>query len=459
MNSTHPVQPNHSPSDWANRLTSLPIALRLLSGLGGLILFGALLFMLPGISNRPLSFTDALFTSASALTVTGLSVISPGRDLTFMGQLLLLVMIQVGGIGLMVFTVVIFRLLGRRISLVERIALRNVFGKVMPGAIFHLIFLVMAVVLILESAGAVLLWLQWRPYMEPGSAAWYAIFHSISAFCNSGFELFTGLPGFDAIPNDSGTLSILGGLIFIGSLGVPVVADLLALRRKYKLTLQTRLTLLMIVGMMFASTIVLIIGESIRPGVLAQEPWDRRIGISLFQSISARTAGFTPLEAFEAISPPAQLILMLVMFVGASPASMGGGITTGTAVVLITALWSYARNRPYPEVGGRTISNETIRRATAVLTISLIVVFMVTLLLLLTNPGLTLDGALFEVISAFATCGLTLAYTPRLTIFGQLLIIVVMIWGRLGALSIMVALTRPTQQPIYYYPEEQIMIG
>jgi trk system potassium uptake protein len=454
-----PVQPNRSSTAWADHLSSLPVALRLLSGLAGLILIGALLFMLPGMGRRPISFDEALFTSASALTVTGLAVISPARDMTFLGQLLLLVLIQVGGIGLMVFTVIIFRLLGRRVSLVERMALRNVLGSLMPGAVLRLLFQVVAAVLLIEGAGALLLWFQWKPYFEPEVAAWYAIFHSISAFCNSGFDLFTGIPGYDAIPNDSGTLSIFGVLIFIGSLGVPVVADLLALPRDHKLTLHTRLTLAMVAGMLLTSTLVLVVAESVRPGVLAHEPWDRRVGMALFQSVSARTAGFTPLESFESLSPAGQLILMLVMFVGASPASMGGGITTGTAVVLLLALLAFARNRPYPEVGHRTISTETVRRATAVLTISLIIIFVATLLLLLSNPGLSLQGALFEVVSAFATCGLTLAYTPRLNLFGRLLIVLVMVWGRLGALTVIVALTRPIKQPVYYYPEEQILIG
>lgn len=459
MNSSRPAQPNRSPTAWAARLASLPVALRLLSGLAGLVLFGALLFMLPGMSTRPLAFHEALFTSASALTVTGLTVIIPGVDLTFPGQVLLLVLIQVGGIGLMVFTVVIFRLLGRRISLVDRMALRNAFGSLQPGAVLRLTSQVLAAVLMIETVGMLVLWLVWSPELENGVAAWYAIFHAVSAFCNSGFDLFVGLPGYAAIPNDSGTILTFGSLIFIGSLGVPVVADLLAVRSNRPLTLHTRLTLLMIAGMMLSSTLVLFVAEAVRPGVLAGEPWDRRLGLALFQSISARTAGFTGVESFEAISPPGQLILMLVMFIGASPASMGGGITTGTAVVLVIALWSYARNRPYPEVGGRTISTETVRRATAVLTISLMVIFSATLLLLLSDPGLTFDGALFEVISAFATCGLTLAYTTRLNVFGQLVIILVMIWGRLGALTVMVALTRPVKQPLYYYPEEQIMIG
>jgi trk system potassium uptake protein len=452
-------QPNFSPAQWAERLMSLPIAFRVLSGLAALVLLGALLFMLPGMSTRPLMFNEALFTSASALTVTGLTVITPGIDLTFMGQVLLLVLIQVGGIGLMIFTVIIFRLLGRRISLVEREALRTTFGTIMPGAVLRLTTQVLFAVLIIEGTGALLLYLHWRPTMPGPMAVWYAIFHSVSALCNSGFDLFTGLPGYATIPNDGITLTVFGVLIFIGSLGVPVVADLIALPRNRRLTLHTRLTLPFITFLVLSTAAVIFASEALHPGILAGEPWDRRLGLALFQSVSARTAGFIAVPTFDQLAPASQLMLMAVMFIGAAPASMGGGVTTGTAVALLIALWSYVRNRPYPEAGGRTISTITVRRATAVLTISLILVIVATIAILLSDPEIPLDSSLFEVISAFATCGLTLAYTPRLNVFSQFVIILVMMWGRLGALTVMVALTRPMKNPLFYYPEEKIMIG
>jgi trk system potassium uptake protein len=452
-------QPNFSPAVWAERLMSLPVAFRVLSGLAALVLIGALLFMLPGMSTRPLEFNEALFTSASALTVTGLTVITPGVDLTFMGQVLLLVLIQVGGIGLMIFTVVIFRLLGRTISLVDRQALRNSFGNIMPGAVARLGTQVMIAVLIIEAVGALLLYLHWRPTMSDQMAVWYAIFHSVSALCNSGFDLFGGLPGYTTIPNDGFTLTVFGVLIFIGSLGVPVAADLLAFPRNRRLTLHSRLTLPFITFMVLSTTLVIFASEALHPGILSGEPWDRRLGLALFQSVSARTAGFIAVPTFDQLAPASQLMLMAVMFIGAAPASMGGGVTTGTAVALLIALWSYIRNRPYPEAYGRTISTITVRRATAVLTISLILVIVATISILLSDPQIPLDSSLFEVVSAFATCGLTLAYTPQLNVFSRIVIILVMMWGRLGALTVMVALTRPMKDPLFYYPEEKIMIG
>ncbi|MEN4100994.1 MAG: potassium transporter TrkG, partial [Anaerolineaceae bacterium] len=372
----------------------------------------------------------------------------------------LLALIQVGGIGFMVFTVVMFRMLGRRISVVDRMALRGMFGNVLPGAVIRLTTYVFIAVLIIEAIGALLLWLLWTPRLGSAQALWFGIFHSISAFCNAGFDLFAGVPGYTTIPNDDGTLAVFGSLIFIGSLGVPVVADLIAARRKeHHLALHTRLTLIFVIALMALSTTTIFIADGLQEGVMAQEPLERQIGMALFQSVSARTAGYTGLDNFDEIAAPSRLMLIIVMFIGAAPASMGGGITTGTAIALTLALWSYARNRPYPEVGGRTISTATIRRATAVLTISIAVVMVATILITLTNPYKAAEEALFEVVSAFATCGLTLLHTPQLNTFGRYVLMLVMIWGRLGALTIIVALARPVKQSLYVFPEEQIMIG
>ncbi|HSV85282.1 MAG TPA: potassium transporter TrkG [Levilinea sp.] len=457
-------QPTHNPtqlvdilSEWISKL-SLPV--RLIAGLAGLILMGTALLLLPGMATRPLTFTEAIFTATSALTVTGLSVIVPGTDLTFAGQVVLLALIQVGGIGLVIFTVVIFRMLGRRISVVDRMALRGMFGNVLPGGVIRLTMYVVIGVLIIEAVGALLLWTLWTPKLGSAQALWFAIFHSVSAFCNSGFDLFAGVPGYTTIPNDSGTLAVLGTLIFIGSLGVPVLADLVAARRKeHHLTLHTRLTLIFVIVLMALSTTTIFIADGVQGGVMAEEPVNRQIGLALFQSVSARTAGYAGMPDFDEIAAPSRLMLIIVMFVGAAPASMGGGITTGTAIALTLALWSYARNRPYPEVGGRTISTATIRRATAVLTISIAVVLTATILISLSNPYKVAEEVLFEVVSAFATCGLTLLHTPALNTAGRYVIILVMIWGRLGALTIIMALARPVKQSLYVFPEEQIMIG
>jgi trk system potassium uptake protein TrkH len=192
---------------------------------------------------------------------------------------------------------------------------------------------------------------------------------------------------------------------------------------------------------------------------MADDPPLAVLGISLFQSVSARTAGFAGFESFAELTPASQLLMITLMFIGCAPASMGGGITTGTFAALTISLWAFARGRMEATIGGRTLAVGTMRKAAAVLTISLFVVLLATWLILMTHDT-TLDAATFEVVSAFATCGLTLGLTSQLNLFGQLVICLVMFWGRLGALTIIVAIAREQGQarPVRY-PEEQILIG
>lgn len=441
---------------------AVPPALRLVLGLASLIALGTLVLLLPGVgAQRPLRLNEAAFTATSALTVTGLSLIAPGRDLTVLGQGVLLVLIQLGGVGFMVGAVVVLRLIGRRISLEDRLALRDSLGLPEPGAIVKLTQRVLIVVLAIEAAGAALLWLNWRGAMPEGQALFYAIFHAVSAFCNAGFDLFTGRPEFSGgAPTDSATLAIKAALIALGSLGIPVLADGVRYWRDRRLSLHTRVTLAVVALLISGGGLALFLAERQAGGVLAREPLARQVEVAFFQAVAARTAGFAGLPAFESMAPASQLTLMALMFVGGSPASMGGGVTTGTVAVLAIALWGYARGRSAAHIAGRAIAPMTVRKAAAVLTLSLAVVAAATWLILITHPGATLDQALFEVISAFATCGLTLAFTSELNGFGQAVIMLAMIWGRLGALTLFVALAALPQRPLLVnYPEEQLLIG
>lgn len=452
---------------WAERIASLPVVLRLLLLLVGLSLLGTLLLLLPGMSTRPLTFEEALFTSVSALTVTGLSVLVVPLDLTPPGQAVLLLLIQIGGIGLMIFTVTIFMLLGRRISLLDRFALRSTLGSIVPGAVLNLAARVLVGVLTFEVLGAAALFFHWRDILgSDWRALGYAIFHAVSAFCNAGFDLFVGLDEFpNGMPADALTLTISSVLMLTGGLGVPVMADLLALPQDRRLTLHTRITLAFVLFLVVFGGLGIFAAEEMAGYPVgagyqsALKPWYGRLGIAFFQSISARSSGFMGVSGFESLTPSSQLLLMILMFIGTAPASMGGGITTGTAIALGLALWGFLRNQPYPVLNKRAISAEIVRRATAVLTLSLLVVMAATWLMLLTHPTARMTDALFEVISAFATCGLTLTFTPALNSFGLALLMFVMIWGRLGALSVVIALTRPSVQPLVKYPEEQILIG
>lgn len=440
----------------------IPTPFRLIGGLLFLQIIGTIMLMLPGAgTTRRLYVNEAAFTATSALSVTGLSLIVPMRDLTLFGQIILLCLIQIGGVGFMVAAVVIFRLLGRRVSMVDRLALSDSLGLLVPGAILKLTRQVLVTVFAIEGGGALLLWVNWRTSLGDQQAAFFAIFHAVSAFCNAGFDLFTGLPDYPTgIPKDNATLVIMGSLIFLGGLGIPVLGDFLTWPNQRRLTLHTRITTVVVIVLVCIGGFGIFLAESQPTSIMANETWPRRLLISFFQSVSSRTAGFAGVAGMELLTPASQFLIVGLMFIGCAPASMGGGITTGTFAVLTLALWGYARGLPSAQIGGRTIAVWMVRKAAAVLTIAVFVVQIATWLILLTHE-VSMGDALFEVVSAFATCGLTLAFTSNLNLFGQIIIMAVMAWGRLGALTVVVALAQTQQratQPVTY-PEEQILIG
>jgi trk system potassium uptake protein TrkH len=438
----------------------IPIALRIVFGLAVSIIVGTLVLLLPIMTTGPrLTFMQALFTATSALTVTGLSVISAGTDLTLVGQATLLIMIQFGGVGYMFAAALTLRLLGRRLSLLNRLALSSSLGLNTPQEIAKILKRVLIGIILIEGSGVLLLFLHWsiNGIVPADKVLFFAIFHAVSAFCNAGFDLFTAVSP-HGIPNDTITLSILSGLIIMGGLGIPVLSELLT-RNRRRMSLHTRLTLSLVVALILSGWIAILLPE-MNGGTLEGLPLDRQISYALFQSISTRTAGFAGLPAFETMWPETSLVMIMLMFIGSAPASMGGGITTGTFAVLMLGLWGYARGLPTAQVGDRAISRETVRRAGAILTISIALVMIATWIVL-TAHDVTLNQALFEVVSAFATCGLSLGITGSLNTIGQLVIIVMMFWGRLGALTIVIAIAQrgAGHEQVLTYPEEPVLIG
>ncbi len=443
----------------------LSIAARIVLGLLGLIVIGTLLLMLPGVGQHTrLTFAEASFTSTSALTVTGLSIITPATDLTAVGKVLLLVLIQIGGVGFMFMAIVALRLIGRRIYIKDRLTLTSSLGLDSPADILYLFKRVFLAIIAIEFGSGLLLGLHWLRYFPASKSFAYGIFHSISAFCNAGFDLFSGSLDkngnpFNGIPSDDISLLILGGLILVGGLGIPVLGEVFSGRRPHHYSLNTRVTLLVVLGLTLFGWIGLFVTEN--TGVLIDAPLHERLARSLFQSISNRTAGFAGLPQFDALSPASILLIMAMMFVGCAPASMGGGITTGTFSVLLIALRSYARGDEKARIGRRSLEANTVRRAGAILTVSLALLFIATWLILVTHPHFTLAQALFEVVSAFATCGLSVGATGGLNWFGRIIIMSMMFWGRLGPLTLVVAISQRRRRAIHLikYPEEQILIG
>jgi trk system potassium uptake protein TrkH len=435
--------------------------LGLIGGLGLLVLVGTLLLWLPiSAAQGQLGLNEAFFTAVSAVATTGLSIITPGQDLSTFGQIVLMLLMQLGGVGFMVTAVTVFRLVGKRVTFAERLSLRDSLGLVSSEQILRLTSRILLAVVAIEAVGAFLLWLSWSPIYGRGRAAYYAVFHSISAFTNASFDLFSGSPTAAAgFPTDAFTLLTLAALIFLGGIGIPVISDLLRYRQRRRLSLHTRVTLITSISLIAVGTILFFLMEYKLRGVFANESEPHLGLLALFHSVASRTSGFVVSANFSQLEPGNAFLLMVLMFIGASPASMGGGITTSTFAVLVLAVWNFARGRNEIVAGRRTIPLEQLYKAAAIVTAAAAVTAIVTWLLLYTQDNVTLVAALVESISAFATCGFSVGLTPRLNLFGQLLIAGLMFFGRVGTLTIIVALARPTVPAPVNYPEERILIG
>ncbi len=438
-----------------------PVALQLVVGLSALIAIGTALLLIPGAATRNLTFIESFFTATSAAAVTGLSLFPISTDLTIWGQLILLLLVQIGGVGLIVVVVLVFRLIGRQVTLGDRLAVTSSLGLDRPEEIALVMVRAIGLMLLIEGIGAVLLFLHWRisGIVPASKAAYYAIFHAVTAYCNAGFDLFYGLPEYpNGIPTDPLSLVIMGGLIILGGLGIPVYMDLIY-RRRRPFSLHTRLTIGITLVLILLGWIGLLISEYRMTGVLSNMPFGQRAMLAWFQSVSARTAGFPGLPGFSELNFPSILMLAAFMFIGTAPASTGGGITTGTFVVLWLAVISYARGLDKIRVGKRTLPGNLLMRSLVVFVISFSLVSLATWLILLTNP-FGFEQTLFEVVSAYSTTGLSLGITTGLNTIGRLIIIFTMFAGRLGAITIMISLLgRDKGKKLIDYPEESILIG
>lgn len=445
---------------WLRRRASALPAMRLLLGLLGLIGLGTLLLALPWSgATRRLTLGEAAFTAVSALTTTGLATIQPSRDLSVFGQIMLLLLMQIGGVGFTVLAVTLFRLIGRRITFSERVALRDSLGVVDLWGVVRLTRLVLFGVLAIEGLGALLLWAGWVDDYGPGRALYLALFHSVSAFCNASFDLFGGGGGIatNPFPTDAYTLLVIALLIALGSIGVPVIADVLDWRSHPTFTLHTRLTLSVWLLLTVAGTTLVFISESFSRGAFSAQPPHERLLLAFFHVVASRTSGFN-VQPIADLAPGSVLVLTTLMFIGGAPASTAGGITTGTFGTLVLAASAYVRGADEIRLGKRAISRDSVYKAVAVLTVSLFVVGAGTWLLMVTQTT-NFERALFEAVSAFATCGFSLGLTSELNGFGLLVTALLMIWGRLGPLTVVVAVAQRRQPSPISYPEERILIG
>lgn len=434
-------------------------------GFLGAIALGGLILTMPFCSSggRSIGLLNALFTATSSVCVTGLSTIDAGRDLSLTGQIVLLVLIQLGGLGFMAFATLIMSALGRKLSLKSRLLLRDSMNQsTLDGMVrLSLIFLLMA--LVIECAGALLLLPRMLP-LYGLKGIWYSFFTAVSAFCNAGFDLFGSGNSITHLAAESYVLLVLSALILLGGLGFPVILECLHHRFRWRaFSLHSKIVLVMTAVLLAAGTLATLVLEWTNPATLgALDPLDRFVN-SFFQSVTLRTAGFAGLDQ-SSLTESSRLLAIPFMFIGASSASTGGGIKTTTAAMLMLVVVNVIRARERISVFGREISADTARRAMTIALIGLtMIIFSACVISVIeAGRGISMLDLLFETTSAFSTTGLSSAGTARLSAASQWLLMPLMYLGRVGPLTLALALAaRMERGPSakIRYPEEKIMIG
>jgi len=422
----------------------------------GIILAGALLLMTPYASatGDKLSFVDALFTATSAVCVTGLVVVDTGTYFSAFGQSVLLMLIQVGGLGVMTVATFFAVISSKKITLKERLVIQEATNQLHFSGVVRLSLQIIGVTLCFEFIGGTFLAIRW--FQDYGlQGVYFGYWHAVSSFCNAGFDLFGGYRSLTPYVNDFTVNSVIGLLIVVGGIGFPVIVDLWNYRNTKRCTLHTKIILSTTAVLILLGSMVILWSES--GHALGALSFDEKLLASVFQSITARTAGYNSID-ISSLRDGTLLVVMLLMFVGASPSSMGGGVKTSTMATLLIFLAATVSGGKEPQVFYRQIPSHTVNRAFTIVSVSLLLVFMVTLILTFTEE-IPLFKLLFEVTSAFGTVGLSTGITPALSTVGKLLITFTMFAGRVGTLTLLMALVFKPQKSQLQYPKGKIIIG
>ena len=446
-----------------------PSQLILLS-FAAIILFGAFLLMLPiSYTHKPVGFIEALFTTTSATCVTGLSVFDIGTRLSLFGQLVVLGLIQAGGLGIMTFSTFFIYLLSQRLSIRNREIVLQSLSQHPVKDMGALLLSVFGVTIFIEAIGAIFLFNAFAKDYPLGHAAYLAIFHSVSAFCNAGFSLFPD--NLMKYYDDSIVSLTISALLVMGGLGFIVIFDVYrTLRSRIQgkqsaFNFHSRLVLRTTLWLILGGTIVFMLFEWFN--ILQPMTWKAKILVSLFQSVTPRTCGYNTVD-YGQLTDATLVFTVFLMFIGASPASTGGGVKTSTFAVLIALVAAKFRDQEDINIMGRRISQDIVSRAVSIAAFSSVLILVATLFLLLFEVGQVPHAEtkgrflefLFEATSAFGTVGLSTGITPSIKDPGRIILILLMYIGRVGPLTLAIELAGGGKKPLFRYPEEEhILIG
>ncbi|MFS0840078.1 TrkH family potassium uptake protein [Paenibacillus sp. 1P03SA] len=435
----------------------------LVLGFALIILIGSGLLMLPisSTDGLPLPFIDALFTATSATCVTGLVVVDTGTHFTTFGQIVIISLIQIGGLGFMSMATLFAFILRKKISLRERLLLQEALNQGSMEGIVRLFRKVLIYSLTIEGVAAVLFTARWSVDLGFPKGLYYGIWHAVSFFNNAGFDLFGPITGpftsLTAYADDFITNVVTMGLIVLGGIGFIVMSDVMDYRKTKRLTLHSKVVLSATSILIVTGALVIFIFEYSNSKTLGSLDFGGKILASFFQSVTPRTAGANTLD-LASIRQATQFFMIILMFIGASPGSTGGGIKTTTFTMLVGAIVAMVRGKEDIVFFRNRLGKERILKAITLTMFALFLVIFVTMLLSTTEDHEFLM-ILYEVTSAFGTVGLTLGLTTKLTLFGKVMIALTMFAGRLGPLTLAYALQPKAEKELYRYPEGKITIG
>ncbi len=428
-------------------------------GFAGVILLGALLLMTPWVAQegKGLSFVDALFTATSAVCVTGLVVVDTGTYFNTFGQLVVISLIQIGGLGFMTMATMMSIAFGKRINLRERLIMQEALNQLNYSGVVRLTLNVLKITLAIEFIGGTVL--AWRFFQDYG---WYGVYlgywHAVSSFCNAGFDLIGGFRSMTPYVGDVTINLAITVLIIFGGIGFTVILELLQRRgRLWQCSLHTRIVVLTTGFLIAFGAVGIYALESHNPATFGALTTGERVLASYFHSVSPRTAGFNTID-IGAMRDVTIFFTIILMFIGASPSSTGGGIKTSTFAILVLSAWALIRGKTEVNVFNRSIDERTVHRAFVIMSIAATLVMTITFILAAIEemPFLHL---LFEVTSAFGTVGLSCGITTSLSDASKLLVTLTMFAGRVGPLTLALALALKARHSLIRYPEGRIIIG
>ena len=419
-----------------------------------LILVGTGLLKLPFATTDDITWIDALFTATSAMTVTGLVVVDTGQAFTLFGEMVIVSLIQLGGLGIMTFAVLIFMVLGRKIGMKHRLLVQQATNQTSIGGVVKLVKNILFFSLVVEMIGFIILAARWVPEMGWQAGAYASFFHSISAFNNAGFSIWSNsLMDYvgDPIVN-----IVISFLFIVGGVGFTVLNDLIRSKTFREMALHSKVMLTGTVVINLIAMFTIFILEYHNPQTLANLSLGDKLWGSYFQAVTTRTAGFNTID-ISAIGIDTAFFMFVLMFIGAGSTSTGGGIKLTTAFVIIMAVITFLRGKSDPVIYGRTIRKHIVLKALAITIISIMIVYSTIFVLVLTEDHSFIEIA-FEVISAFGTVGLSMGITGDLSTIGRIAIIFIMFLGKLGPLTLAFSLAQPDRTNIRY-PDEDLFTG